>query len=449
MHWKICLAALLILFSACATNRKLPDWAKNEPLDPQYYSTVVRVSRADPEYKTQAMDTALRNISMQISVQVNANVSLRETESYGVPGSEFNSWVQASSRTNLKDIELVLFHESKKEYYAWYRISKEQYRIQRLRQKDLGVTAAIALLDKYDAAKSDPVIAIPYLLAAVDNVADFLDMDLVTSYHSKEVNIYVELLSRLRALPQSISIGLDTDTLDIVARRNTDQPARILVTGTADERARPLALFPLHCEFTAGKGEFSCPELTAVDGTADLRIKRIVDFLPEQAITISVNKAHFLQNIESAPARKLFTTLAFKPVVLHLRVSKPTITVRTWFNGTPGAKYNNLLEDKLRQLNMEVKDGTSKADYMLIVNITSKPATLIPSLNIYGATADAQLQIRDNQTGMVVTSETASSVKATGQTALLAESNTEMAAIKLFCDEYLFRIVNGTIMSGY
>lgn len=439
---------LLASLYACALNRAMPEWSQSDPLDPQYYSSVVRVAKADPNYKTVALDNALRNISMQISVQVDASVTSRETESYGVPGSEFNSWVQASTRTQLKDIELVSTFETGREYIAWYRLSKEQYRMQRLRQKEQELAAALGLLEKYDASSTDPAIAIPYLLTAIDHLADYLDMDLSANYKGKDVNVYVELLSRLRALPQYIRIAIDATEINTIARRRSDIPAMITVTGDANGRSKALNLFPIRCEFTQGKGDITYPELTGTSGTSELRLKRVTDMLPEQAITISVDKEHFLRGAESIPARKLFSALAFDQAILHLKVAKPSITVRTWFNGTPGTKYYNLLEDKLRMLNMDVRDANAKADYMLVLNITSKPATLISTLNVYVAAADAQLQIKDNLSGAVVAGETATNIKATAKTSAAAEAGTEMAAVKLIYDEYLFRIINSTIMNA-
>jgi hypothetical protein len=439
---------LLILIGACATNKKLPDWTLTEPVDPQYYSAVVQVSKSDPDYRDRAFDAALRKISLQISVQVEASVSLKETESYGVPGSEFSSWVQASSRTQLKDVQLLISYETKRDYWAWYRLSKEQYLMQRARQRDMAVSSALDLLGKYDASGTDPAVGIPYLLAAIDNLADYLDMDLNAMHQGQSVNVYVELLSRLRNIPQAISITLDKSTLNAVARRKMDDLIKVTVTSNTTGTVKPISRFPLRCEFTRGKGEITVSAVTGDDGTGELRLKRVTDYLPDQSVSVTVDKGFFLAQAESVPSRKLFSALAFQPAVLNLRVSKPSISVSTSFAGNPSIKHSYLLEDKLRQLNLDVKDASAKSDYSLQLSIAPKPGSLIPALHVFASMADAQLLIRDNQTGAVISSESVVNIKATGKTIALAEANTELIVVKLFCDEYLFRIVNSTILQG-
>ncbi|MDZ4183089.1 MAG: hypothetical protein U1B83_09445, partial [Candidatus Cloacimonadaceae bacterium] len=106
---------ILLTLCSCSFSKAAPAWTKSEPIDPAFYSTVVKINKGIANYKDRAFDTAVKNISMQISVQVDAQLSLMDTESSGISRSEYVSQIQTSSRTLISDVQLTATHETKKE----------------------------------------------------------------------------------------------------------------------------------------------------------------------------------------------------------------------------------------------------------------------------------------------------------------------------------------------
>lgn len=436
-----------LLLSACAGNSAMPDWAKREPVDNQYFTTVVRTTKYDAEYASRARDTALKNISMQINVQVDAQLSRLETEAYGLSATDFRSSVQTSSRSLLQDVQPAAVFETKKEYWAYYRVNKQQYYLQRQKSRDRAVVIAADLMQRYDAAGADLVAAIPYLLDAMQEIADYTDMDLVYDAGNTRLNLYTEIITRIRALPQQLTPSISPENIAMTARENkaANASARILFSRDA-QRQFPCAHFPLSLSFAKGSGRVSPQVFTDNSGTAAVMIEKVIAFDPAQTLAVTVDKEHFLKQVESPLVKKLWNSLTFQTALLNLHVSRPATTIEYSFNGNASTSYLNVLKDRLRQLDLDVVDSTERAGYRLVLRIESKPGAYIPSLKIFSALGDTYISLLD-ASGKVLASESVLNIKATGKTASQAEANTELSCIRAVSDDLIFRFVMNHILS--
>lgn len=437
----------VLLLTACAGNSAKPDWAKREPVDSQFFTTVVRTGKYDAEYASRARDTALKNISLQINVQVDAQLSRLETEAYGLSATDFRSLVQTSSRSLLQDVQPAAVYETKKDYWAYYRVNKQQYYLQRQRNRDRAVAIAADLMRRYDAAGADLAAAIPYLLDAMQEIADYTDMDLVFDSGNSRLNLYTEIISRIRALPQQLNPSVSPESIAMTARENKAVriDARILFSRDA-QRQVPCTHFPLAVSFAKGSGRVSPQVFTDNSGSAGVLIEKVIAFDPVQTLAVTVDKEHFLKLVESPLVKKLWNGLSFRTALVNIQVSRPAATIEYSFNGIASTSYLNVLKDRLRQLDMDVVDSSARAGYRIVLRIESKPGAYIPSLKVFSALGDTYITLLD-ASGNILASESVLNIKATGQTASQAESNTELACIRAVSDDLIFRFVMNHILS--
>jgi len=94
---------LLLIFTACSMAKKQPEWIWEMPYDNEYYSAVVKIPRKAPNYVELARNNAILEISTQISVQIDSDIALKETEENGIPSSEIISRIRSSSNNKIRD----------------------------------------------------------------------------------------------------------------------------------------------------------------------------------------------------------------------------------------------------------------------------------------------------------------------------------------------------------
>jgi len=117
-------------------NAKEPDWKIKKPLVNNYFIGIAGIEKAKfgTDYKSLAKNLALNDLSSEITVSINAEVSNKIKEINNNVEQEFTSYVKANTKADLEDYELVDSWENENEYWVFYRLSKEVYFSKRARK---------------------------------------------------------------------------------------------------------------------------------------------------------------------------------------------------------------------------------------------------------------------------------------------------------------------------
>ena len=440
----IILAALL---AGCSSNVKIPAWVSNTQTDDAYYHAIVSVPKYDSRYKEQAFEQAVQNISMQIQVNVDASVSTKETEAFGLSYSDFSSNIQTSSRTRLKDVELFRSEENRLGYWAHYRLNKLEYRQQRLQQAELGKRLALDLLEKYDHSlrgkRFELLKSSFYLIKALDELSDLVDMDLSANLYGKQVNLYSEALQRLATLAANTKLHSKQQQIDAITGSKLNLTSTIKCFYESDRNLDIMGL-KLNASFSRGSGTLQTNLISNPLGEALLEIQSISSADKNQSIAIEIDKSPLLEQSDNPLVKKMISSLNFSSVNLPLLVRSPRIWLDYSFNDN-GSTNQSHLDDRLRSLALELVEDGRAADYILKIDITSRPGTFIPYLGIFSAYGDAFIVLRNARTLEVLGSDTIKDIKATGINKARAELATETATLRAI-QEVLYLIIKGNIL---
>ncbi|MDD2229147.1 MAG: LPP20 family lipoprotein [Candidatus Cloacimonetes bacterium] len=426
---------------------KEPSWVTQRPADPAYYNAVVRFSKKAPNYTDLARDNALREISTQISVQIDSDIYLKETEANGIPSSEIISQIRSSSRNKLNNIQLYGSYENDKDYWAYYRLSKSDYRAWRMQQRDLAIEQAQKLLSEFDAVTTDAVLGISALLRAMELIVDYTDLDLDTMYKGKQVNLYNELFSRLNRLPESLNPFIERANLAVVAKLRQDhiEPAGIYYEKEGTQH--PCKAFPLLFSFSRGEGDIVGKVQTDNYGKAELNIKRITSFASPQQISLTLDKDYWLRSIENPIVKRMFSLLKFPAASLSLLVSRPKAYIDYSFNDSKGTAYQDLLVTKLQDLDLEVVTEKAASNFTFRVVINSQEGEYVSGLRLYSAQSDAYIELLDTQQNKSIYNTNITSIKSTGTTRENAKRSGELSSVSEISDMLLFTMVEQYIMN--
>jgi len=434
---------LLLLLSACSVGKKQPEWTLQQPFDNGYYSAVVKIPKKAPNYKELARNEAIREISTQISVQIDSDIALTETEANGILSSELISSIRSSSNNKIRDLQLVGTYETKNDYWAYYRLSKSEYYAWRKNQCEQATAQALNLLNEFDLSQTNLTSGISALLKGLELIVDYTDMDLTTSYRNKQINLYNELFFRLNHLTEKVKINYAEKEIDLTAKQRERKSIAVFVNY---QQEIPVNNFPVCFNFLSGKGEIVAEGLTDENGKAELIINRITSFSTPQFIEAKPDKDFWLTGIENPIVKTMFGNLQFLPATLKLNVNRPKAFVQYSFNNTSGTDYRNILLKKLQDLDLEISTNQNESDYTFEVNIITRNSEFLPLLKQYSAVADAYIELIDSRTGKSIYNTNLTGIKSVAVTTDAVKGKNELDAVNELCDKVMFMLVQQYIM---
>lgn len=436
---------LLITFAACSVNKNIPTWITNVPRDPSYFTVVVDVPLSSVDHKSIARDKAIRELAMQISTQVDASITVKETEKWGISNNEYYSMLQTSSSAYLAEFHPTATYQNAKTYYEYYRISKESYYAQRKIKRDQALVMAIDMIDKYDSSSTDKTNGINLLLSALDSISDFMDMDLSIQTSGKIVNVHNEITSRLRTLASQLYLSWD-QTLQRIPAKHA-QPvilhgsARIYDIDNSSVRQLPLAFF-----YEIGKGEIAAKAVTDDNGKFQINLNRVTSYEPIQSVSMCLDKDYFAKTISKLPTKRVWDSISFSKVFFRYEVVKPKVLLDYNFVSGYQSGLKEAITGHLANLNIDTTDKIDEAQYLLKVRIFPKQGEYISHMNYYTSYGDVHATLLDPLSGATINYLESLGIKSGGNSKENAERSIEKDGVQALADGLLYRLLYDTIL---
>lgn len=436
IRYLVWILVALLVSSACSVNR-MPDWVNTRPQTPDYYYSIVSVSRALPGYKETARERAFQDIAMQIVVQVRAQMESSESEVGGVASSVYLSRIQSSTTASLNDVELYASYQNSREYHAWYRLNKAAYRALREKRRNMALQQAVDLLSRYDRTGADLRSGITYLLQGLELLDEFIDLPLIAPYEGKNTQIYQELLSRLQALPALLNLEIEPRELEAVAWQKTNTILSVRLT----LRGQPVQNFPLQTSASATETSVFSAGSTDTKGDFEVRLEQVCSFEPLQELRVNIDKSQFAGQIKSPAVAQIWDRITFKPALLKINVRKPRISLEYRVEGKTDAESYQKVTGRLVEFDLALAESAEKADYNLRIDVYIRNGSYIQEIGVQSALGSPSLSLMNNATKEILYSETIPNIKGTGKTMELARLRAVQNVAEYLCDEVIYNAV--------
>ncbi len=434
------LYSLVFLFLAsCAANSPKPQWITDFRNDPDYYEVLTVVRTNLPGYHQIAREHATRDIAMQISTSIESEINLSESEAFGIARNEYLSSIRSSTRARLDNLSPVRSYEDKRNYWVWYRLGKSEYQAQRTRDRDAAMSRAADLLAEYEAMALNPAAGIPLLISALDQIADYLDMNL--SYQGLDLGS--EIIRALHALPGKIYCTWDEPETLAIAR--SAEPTRVSGNVTVHPSGNKVSGIPL-CFRSESIDGISDTIFSDETGTFSLDIMRL-DSLPEQQyIDLYFDRNHYDGLLSNPAALQIWHSIYFVPQRLSIKISRPKICLEYAYISGYQSGLRESVAGYLANLNLDLATKIENAQYLLQVRIFSKKGKYLDSLDYYSSFADIHLTLLDAQSGKTVNYIEHMGLKSGGNSRENAERNAERDAVKAIGDGLLYRLLYDVLL---
>jgi hypothetical protein len=253
---------ILLLLGSCASKKKQaaileaskPEWLRQRPVHPSYFFGIGVTSKVGAPllYEDKAKERALADLASQISSQVSTESTLRKFEDQTGVHEYLSSRIKATSAEFLEGYEYLDKWEDENHYYAYFRLSKQEFYHRKAQRKEEALNNA---LNKYtnglDLERNQKITEAMGLYAtAMDILSGYLDETCIIHFEEQNIDLVETCRLRLSELIQSLSIS--TTSPQIYAATNeriNEGTIPFVVKGT---NQTPMSNIPVKFQFSGG-----------------------------------------------------------------------------------------------------------------------------------------------------------------------------------------------------
>jgi hypothetical protein len=322
---------------------------------------------------------------------------------------ETRSEIQASTKSDLEGYELVDTWENKKEYWVYYRLSKELYEEQKRLKRENAINLSLDLItnakekeSNWEAQGVTINAAIEYYIQALKPIQNYYGEPLETYYDGNKIFLQNEIFTSLQWILSKIKIKPINPKLDVKVGSATQNNLKVLATFSEDGEEVNVANLPISFSFIKGQGELVEIIRTNSKGIAKSKIINISPLIKLQMIKCSLDLTNYF--IEDSTSNYLLNTLKninTPSSKFIINVLGPTVYLESIEYNMGNLLSIKIIEPKIKKYLTEkgysFTDDIASADAMISINAESRQGSEI--YGQYVAFVDATISITDMNTG--------------------------------------------------
>jgi arginine repressor len=416
---------IIVLYAAIGCSPKVqpvdprPVWLSGQLNEPRYYTGVGHSQKEGTNnYVQTAKKSALDDLVSQIKVTVSSTSVLSTSEFNRKDFQErYEQIIQTTVADELEEFELAGTYEDDRNYWVYYRLSKERYRQIKEEQKRNAVALATDFFFKARQAEQAGEIlqALGFYFQSLRSVEKYLGEAITITVGDQTILLVNESYASLKGLLDKIQVSLDPAAMLINRRVNLNGQA-VNALAVMQDSKRPVPRLPLTAAFEKGQGEVFPDYLTDVDGKAKILINKITSREQEQTVYVKLN----LDAISGSGSSPIYTlianTLRVPGAQIILTVQRPVVYLVSAEKSLGSFRTNNQISNRyknlLTQAGFEFSNLPESADLIMEVTTDSERGSI--SGSIYITFLNGLIKVTDNRSGKVIYSTTFDRLKGYG-----------------------------------
>lgn len=411
--WLILFPALLSFSSVEA--KKKPSWVKQRPSDTQFYIGRAMSPKVDGElnYRVEARNNALKEMSSEIKVNISSNSILRQFENNYQVKEEFEASTHQSVQATLEGYE-VLSWENRKEYWVMVRLNKDSYA---LRQKQkLDYAKKLCASYYYDAQKAvdrgDVYEGLLFYVKAIKAIKPHVNEDLTYRDIDGNLNLGSDIFSAIQNAFRKINLSTNQAIYTLQFSKEMRVPLTLNV-GYSDTKGdmQALANLPLRYSFTKGDGEITTFGTTNYAGVATCDIKRLISKRKSQQIKAAFDLDRFLEKeteedkiLLSAFFHEEYLPVAFFNIEVQKSSAYLVINEVVYGKQPDDPIFSNMIRSELAQSYFNITNQRDSADFIVTINANfiADGERKGNGYSVFIVFADFHMRIADNKSHMEI-----------------------------------------------
>lgn len=258
----------------------------SRPVDRNYYQGlgVAMVNTYTQGHVEEAKKKALNDLISEISVTVKSTSMMQQVEQNEELNSMYQNLTKVTTENSIEGYELVASWGDEKEYWVYYRLSKELYNSNKQRKLDraAGIGSQYYESGKSAVAAGDIGRAYEDFVKGLTSVKEYIDAELTILTDKGKEYLVDALMFELISLNRGLQLQSNVSSLKVKLARPVEKEIEITVNYNGNPVSMSLKPF-----FSRGSGEVPSSVLSGTDGRAVFSIQRVTGGDNQQVLEVS------------------------------------------------------------------------------------------------------------------------------------------------------------------
>ena len=403
---KILILFLIFSFVLC----EQANWVSKRPVNRAYYIGIGMVKKStSTNYVQSAKNNALNDLASEISINISSELVDVMIEQSGMSEEKSRSEIQALTKAELEEYELIDTWENDYEYWVYYHLSKEIYKANIELKRQNAISLSLDLFKKakeketnWNTQGSTINSAIEYYIQALKPIENYYGDPLEVSYNGNKIFLQNEIFSSLQWILSKMKLKAVNPKLDVKVGHALKNELKVSASFTDNGKTVIVTNLPVQFSFIKGDGELVKTRKTDSRGVVNGQIIEISPNQKIQMIRASLDLTNYFS--EDSASEYLLNTLRN----INVPSSKFIVNVIGPKVYLESNEYNlgslldvKVLEPKIKsyltQKGYSFTDDITEADAMITINAESRQGSEM--YGQYVAFVDASISVTDMETG--------------------------------------------------
>ncbi|NOS90548.1 MAG: LPP20 family lipoprotein [Cyclobacteriaceae bacterium] len=394
---------LLLLAVACGPTAKAPsktdpknvkpDWLTYKPDQSFYYIGIGKSTKnGTNNYLQEAKKSALEDLVSEIKVNVSSSSVLSQIDANKEFKEKYEQIIQTTAADEIEEFEQVDSWQDERNYWVYYRLSKQRYKEIKEEQKRNAVSISLDFFSKAKQAErnGELVLALGFYYQGFRAIQKYLGEPIRIDFEGKEILLTSEVVASMQMVLDKMDVSVNPT--EIALNRRVSLSEQSIVAKVIEKATKKaIADLPLRADFEKGSGNVFPTYKTDAAGAAKVLLTKISSRDLEQTVSIKVNPLSFA----GPSATKIDSLIALKMVVpratLLLKVQRPLVYLSASEKSLGAVKsslqISNRIRNYLTNAGFEFTDDKKKAELSLSVEANSEKGAVSGSIYITYVTA--------------------------------------------------------------
>lgn len=381
-----------------------PSWMSAKPMADAYFVGIGHSAKTGTNnYVQEAKKSALEDLVSEIKVNVSSTSVLTQIDNNKEFRERYEQMIQTTAADEIEEFESVDSWEDDKNYWVYYRLSKQRYREIKEQQKRDAVTLALDYFTKAKQSEreTNPIQALGFYYQGFRAVEKYLADPITLTFEGKEMILTNEIYASMQKILDDIALSANPSQLTL-NRRVAQGSQTVVVRAASKSTKKSMADLPLRAAFEKGSGDVFPDYKTTPEGQARILLTKIGSRELEQSVAVSVNLLSFAGTNPSPIFVLVSSKMTVPKVSILMEVQRPIVYVaaaeRNFGSPRQTLQLTNKIKNYLSKEGFEFTEDKSKAE--LVMDITSDSEKGAVSGSIYISYVTSVIRVstaRDNK----------------------------------------------------
>lgn len=381
-----------------------PVWLTAKPIQQGYFVGIGHGTKdGSNNYIQSAKSSALEDLVSEIKVNISSTSVLSQIDANKEFQEKYEQIIQTTAADEIEEFEQVEAWEDERNYWVYYRLSKQRYKEIKDQKKRNAVSLGLDFFTKAKQAErsSEPVLALGFYYQGFRSIEKYLDEPIRLDFEGKEILLTNEIIASMQLLLDKMDISLDPKEI-MLNRRLAQSELAVMAKALDKGSQKVIPGLPLTASFEKGSGDIFPTYKTDETGRAKILLTKISSRDLEQTVAVKVD----LMSFAGQGSSEIYPLIAKKMVVpkatLLMKVQRPIMYISSVEKSLgldkPNQQLTNKIKNYLSNSGFEFTDDKSRAELLLDVNANSEKGAVSGSIYITYVTAVIRVAtMKDNK----------------------------------------------------